>query len=120
MAGQRHVLRLGPNRIMFWDPITGLDLSYPERMVGEVPADADLTNIMKALKSGGLIDVNGTILGESAVEKEPEVKITSEVKEEQAAENSEPAAEAEVFQTPAAAESDESDEPAKKATKKKR
>ena len=117
MAKRKHVLRLGPNRIMFWDPITRLDLSYPERMVGEVPADADLTNIMKALKSGGLIDVNGTILSESAEEKESEVKAEQPL---ETVETNEPAEEAEVFPAAAPAEAGEPEEPVKRTTKKKR
>ncbi len=62
----KHVVRLSPGRLGFYDPVNLLHLMYPNKMVGELPLDADLTYVLRAVKSGSLIDVNGTILGSAA------------------------------------------------------
>lgn len=59
----KHVVRLAPGMLGFYDPVNRLHLMYPNRMAGELPLDADLTYIRRAVKSGRLVDVGGTIAG---------------------------------------------------------
>lgn len=57
----RHKVRLGPRRYAFFCPFTRLHLTYPDHPEGEVDDSADLTYIFAAIRSGSLIDVNGTL-----------------------------------------------------------
>lgn len=92
MAG-KHVLKLAPRRSYFYDPVSGLFLRYPDRMIGELPFDADIRNIKRAVAFGSLIDVNGTVLAgkqdgnvQAAVEQkaaEPEIEQEIEQKKEE-------------------------------------
>jgi hypothetical protein len=61
MESNVHTLRLGRSREPFFCPYTRLYLSPGGVMQGTVPADANLENIKKALRSGRLIDVYKTI-----------------------------------------------------------
>ena len=58
-----HILRLGPGRRSYFCPFTRLHLVAPSRAEGRLPFGANLMDIKKALASGGLIDVSGTIIG---------------------------------------------------------
>jgi hypothetical protein len=66
-VASKHVVRLAPGMLGFYDPVNRLHLMYPNKMVGELPLDADLTYIRRAVKSGRLVDVSGTITGSVAV-----------------------------------------------------
>lgn len=57
----RHKVRLGPRRYAFFCPFTRLHLTYPDHPEGEVDDSADLTYILAAIRSGSLVDVNGTL-----------------------------------------------------------
>lgn len=59
--GLRHKVRLGPRRYAFFCPFTRLHLTYPDHPEGEVDDSADLTYILAAIRSGSLVDVNGTL-----------------------------------------------------------
>ena len=48
----------------FYDPINRVHLMYPTKMQAELPLDADLTYIRRAVKSGRLVDVSGTVTGQ--------------------------------------------------------
>lgn len=48
----------------FYDPINRVHLMYPAKMQAELPLDADLTYIRRAVKSGRLVDVSGTVMGQ--------------------------------------------------------
>jgi hypothetical protein len=50
-------VRLAPGKLGFYCPKTNLHLHYPQKIEGEVPANADLTNIKRAVKSGRLLEV---------------------------------------------------------------
>ena len=60
-----HRVRLGPRRSAFYCPFTGLHLSYPHKVEGVVDDRHDLTYVMVAIRSGSLIDVDGTLTGRS-------------------------------------------------------
>jgi len=59
----KHVVRLAPGMLAFYDPINRMHLMYPKKVEGSLPLDANLEYVVKAIKSGRLIDVNGTVLG---------------------------------------------------------
>lgn len=58
----RHVVRLARGMLAFYDPINHLHLMYPGKTEGSLPLDANLEYVVKAVKSGRIIDVSGTIL----------------------------------------------------------
>lgn len=64
-------VRLAPGKLGFYCPRTNLHLYYPQKIEGEVPANADLTNIKRAVKSGRLLEVPAPV----------SVKQTAEVQE---------------------------------------
>lgn len=72
MVADKHIVRLAPGALGFFDPINRLHLMYPNRMVGELPLDADLTYIARAVKGGRLIDVSGTVMGGTKTGGEPQ------------------------------------------------
>ena len=57
----RHVFRLGPRSAGFYDPQTRLNLSLASPQ-GSLPADRPVSQgVLRALRSGTIIDVNGTV-----------------------------------------------------------
>lgn len=71
----KHVLKLAPRRVYFRDPVSGLFLIYPQKVVGELPLNADLTNIKRAVRHGELIDVNGTVFADEKEQAQPENQV---------------------------------------------
>lgn len=57
----KHVVRLARGKLGFFDPLNRINLFYPHRMSAEVPENADLKYILRALRSGVIVDVNGTL-----------------------------------------------------------
>lgn len=119
MAG-KHVLKLAPRRVYFYDPVSGLFLRYPDKVVGEVPFGADIKNIKRAVLYGSLIDVGGTVLAEIK-DKQPKVEQADdkEPKEEPKAEVVKEEAPAEVREEEAA-EPDKEEKVEEKPSKRKR
>lgn len=68
----KHVLKLAPRRVYFRDPVSGLFLTYPQKVVGELPFGADLTNIKRAVRYGELIDVSGTVFADENGQAQPQ------------------------------------------------
>jgi hypothetical protein len=60
--------------VYFRDPVSGLFLTYPQKVVGELPLGADLTNIKRAVRYGELIDVNGTVFADENGQAQPQGK----------------------------------------------
>ena len=59
-----HCLRLNvANADQFWCPINKFSLAPGFRLEGTLPLDVDLKYILRGVKTGKLIDVNGTVLG---------------------------------------------------------
>lgn len=73
MSQQVHVLRLGParQRGSFRDYSSGLYLTFPEKVEGTVPPGANLSNLIMAIKTRALEDVNGTVIAAWEASKAP-------------------------------------------------